>query len=150
MIEILQGLTSLKACIDMLKTANASRDDRMIQSATDELIQRHSDLTLSFAKLTAENSQLILANTALEKEMATLRVKLDEKANYALYEIEPGRFCYRYEPANGSVTPNHYLCQPCYEKGLRSILRDHRSSGGMGLECVENKAHFVWSAGTQK
>jgi hypothetical protein len=125
MVDIVTAWESGKAMLDVVKLAIAARDDAKIQQALGEMAARMTEIAMS-ALAAAEKSgalhaQLLEANA----EKAVLANRLAERAMYAMHEIRPGAFAYRLLDArpNGVQHPTHYLCQPCYDKGAKAVLR---------------------------
>jgi hypothetical protein len=58
----------------------------------------------------------------LKAEIANLKKAAAERESYALYEICPGSFVYRSQLPVTPTTPMHYVCQPCFDKGVKGVL----------------------------
>lgn len=63
------------------------------------------------------------------KKLRQLEERQDERKRYALSAIFPGVFAYRYQSVNlekGQIAdPVHFLCQPCFDKGIKAVLVRH-------------------------
>ncbi|HHW4683739.1 MAG TPA: hypothetical protein ACQGQI_11405 [Xylella sp.] len=46
---------------------------------------------------------------------------LKEKGKYELFEIHKNQFAYRVKKETGE--PDHYVCQGCFDKGIKSVLQ---------------------------
>jgi hypothetical protein len=38
--------------------------------------------------------------------------------------------------------PHHYVCQPCFEKGIKSVLQKYEFYGAVSMECTVCKERF--------
>ena len=138
MIEISDAISAFSAIIELAKTAMSARDSTKVEEALFELkvkylsaMEGSLQLQGQIAALQGDKAALqskLLVNKQLlldtQAELDQLKDSLAERKHYALYEIEAGIFCYRYKTgADDEQTPAHYLCQPCWDSGKKSILR---------------------------
>ncbi|WP_114240136.1 hypothetical protein [Dyella sp. C9] len=104
--------------------------------------------------LFAHNSQLMeLQQKYFEatEELRKLKEALAQRGRYSLFEISDRVFVYRVDgsPQNrgtgapSSPEPLHYLCQPCFDKGAKSVLRKKNEWGVISLECPTCKEEFL-------
>ncbi|MFM0068740.1 hypothetical protein [Paraburkholderia aspalathi] len=85
--------------------------------------------------------------TALRQQVTNLRNQLTDRKRYALEQITPGSFAYGSRFAVEANEARHFLCAPCFDQGVRSILqfehfwhrhtmlRCHRCSACIFLDC---------------
>lgn len=59
---------------------------------------------------------------ALKARVVTLEKKAAERERYVLHEIRAGAFVYKLARGVSVSRPAHYLCQPCYDKGIKAVL----------------------------
>ena|GEM_PF-1430539 len=123
LLAIGTALGAANATFEMLKTALAAKDDAQIKMATIELTTKLLQVSIASVELTQKLSELQAAKTDLEREIAKLREKFVERESYVLHEISKGLFCYKFRPIADSLHAAHYLCQPCYDKGTKSVLQ---------------------------
>ena len=129
MIEISGAISGLSATVQALKAAVAARDEGKINDAISDLKERLFDV--QSANLQAVE-QLHAAQTkihALVAELDQLKAKAVERELYVPHNLAQGTasfFAYRYQgnerARDGSPVPLHYLCQPCFDNGRKSIL----------------------------
>jgi hypothetical protein len=148
MQDLTTALAGAKATFELLAGAIRARDSMKIDDATLQLRRQlfeMSDIAMSYieknAALASANAQLVTANAEQAKAHAKLEAQLLENQNYSLQPMGDGAFVYKYEPpVEGPQAVAHYLCQPCKDKGMKSVLRHEPSR----LVCVEVKEHAIW------
>ncbi len=121
--------------IDLIrKGLSAAIDVRDFNQAAAELSKLNEALLSAQAALLAQNSALFqLQSEKFEtaEELRKLEEALAQKARYDLFDLGGGVFVYRansspsapgsFDPA--STQPEHFLCQPCFDAGKKSVLR---------------------------
>lgn len=150
------AFTSAKATFDLLKLAVDARDHAKAQAATLELREKlfaMSDIAMAYveknAALVARNAALELANAEHVRAKAELEEKIRERERYPLHELESGSFAYAYQPpGEGPHEPPHYLCQPCYGQGRKTVLRHTQGLYGWVWYCAADNRHEI-AAGPQ-
>jgi len=158
-MELSTALTGAKGAFDLLQGAIRARDDAKIQAATLELREKlfaMSDIAMAYvernAALVSRNAQLELTSAEQARAIAKLEDKAAERARYALHEIRPGAFVYAFVPTAGAdARPAHYLCQPCYDRGIRAVLRHVAPGKGYSERWVCSEGggpHIVTLPGT--
>jgi hypothetical protein len=148
-MEFAAALTSAKAAFDGLKLAIDARDDAKVKALTLELRERlfaMSDIAMAYieknAALTEELATLKLANAANLQADAEIENKRRERESYVLHQVAPGAFVYQYKPAVGAPQgPSHYVCQPCFDAGQKSVLQTKGTS--TWLYCPTNSSHNI-------
>lgn len=79
--------------------------------------------------------QLFEAN----QELRLLQQSQDERDDYDLFAVFPGVFAYRYRPASEGDSlrrhPAHFLCQPCFDKGTKSVLQQRHAGAYLCPAC---------------
>lgn len=147
-MDIGSALSSLSAAFGLAKSAVEARDEAKIKDATAEINEKLLALSTSAFSLIEKNSALARRINDLEAELAELQRKVSERENYSLYELAPGRFVYRFNPADDSGNPGHYVCQLCYDQGVKSVLRLHQPGpwGGRHYACdaIDKSTHDVY------
>lgn len=133
MMDISTALTGAKAAYDILATSIAARDEAKIQAALTELQRKHTDLTASAMTHIEKAFNLQADLIKARDEIARLESKIDQKESYDLFEVAPGKFCYR---SNKGDAPLHHLCQPCWDRGVKSVLQTHAAGGGWPAQMV--------------
>jgi hypothetical protein len=151
------AIATTKAAFDALSLAIKVRDEAKISAATHEMQERlraMSDIAMSYveknAALVSKNATLELASAENARAHADLVERLRERERYALHEVRPGAFVYTYKPGvDGEQKPAHYLCQNCYDKGIKSVLRHQPAKRSIDarLDCSENPKHAIGMGG---
>mgnify|MGYP000184381863 CR=1 FL=1 len=146
-IEIAAAFSGLKTAFELLKLGVAARDDGKIQAAT---------LDMSARLLDAHQVALDMADRcgALQDRLHTaeahareLERKADERRLYVLAPLGAGAFAYAAKDESGpGYRGQHYLCQPCYDQGIKAVLRHDAGapqSPGRGYVCPHNGEHTI-------
>ena len=147
MFELNAALTGARTALGLAKVAIDARDHAKIQEALVEanakLIDAMSAALASAEKAAALESQL----RSLEREKADIERQLRERIQYALHELVPGAFVYASKPGmEGNEMPQHYICQPCFDKGIKSVFRFVRSDVELldsRWVCPEGSGHNI-------
>ena len=146
MIDIATALASIQTTVDLIKAGIEARDQGKVRAAVADLSARYADLSMAALALSEKLRAVDASLAQLERENRELRKQLEERLAYKLYEVKPGLFCYRFEPSADSEEPAHYLCQPCYDKGVKSVMRQVRFMGeSERLNCPSGQqAHTLY------
>ncbi len=80
-----------------------------------------------------------------QDEIRVLKAKADERDAYTLAELRTGAYAYaRKKTDGGNDQEPPYLCQPCYDKGVKSVLRLSAGNGEHGVwRCPCDKDHLI-------
>jgi hypothetical protein len=140
----ISGITaSISAARDIAKGMSAARDSALINEKSAALMEQ---LLKAQEGLLAHNATLLQLQADLskmQKENLDLKEALDERGKYTLVEIGSGFFALRSNGSSnhsvGASDPSiheaaHYICQPCFSKGIKSVLQ--RRTRAIGLECT--------------
>jgi hypothetical protein len=122
-MDVISLLGAAKTSLDLLKLGLDVRDDQKVREAMTDLNEKLFSLSMASFSAAQSLNELQAAVAALEANNRELEAKLKERSAYVLHEVKPGSFCYRFQPEEGAVEPVHYLCQVCYDKGVKSVLR---------------------------
>lgn len=146
-MDLSTAYTAMSSAVDFVKTAIQARDEARINEALAEIQQKRVDLSMAAIELIEKSCALAIANSELANKVAELERKLNERTHYALFEVAPGRFVYRFVPDEGDSNPEHYVCQLCYDKGIKSVLRFYATMDGhskrYACAACESGAHDV-------
>ena len=137
---------SITAAVDISRAAAGLRDSALIAAEVakinDQLLQAQQALFRHNADLLSLQQQHFETAQKLRKAEEALA----ERGRYSLFEVGQGNWAYRvnFAPQQGGTsepgatqTP-HYLCQPCFDGGRKSVLA-YSTFSGM-LECSICKA----------
>jgi len=139
-MTIAGAITAARGLCDTVKNAMDAKEYAKVIEATIELNDKIIDLQTATLALQERFSVIQTTCANLEREKAELHEQLADKKSYRLHEIVKGRFVYRFEPDGESSAPPHYVCQPCYDKGSKSILHVTGRDNPY-YECFLNKSH---------
>ncbi|QRX82229.1 hypothetical protein [Glaciimonas sp. PAMC28666] len=78
------------------------------------------------------------------KKLREMEETIAQRGRYSLVEITTGIFTYgmNISPVSSDVShpigaePMHYLCQSCFDKGIKSVLQRDSLYGSVYLDCV--------------
>ena len=142
------GITSsITAVKDIAEGLRTERDEALIREKTtalwQEVLKAREGLIAHNAALLQLQQEHFEAGEKLRKLEETAR----ERGNYSLVHIGRGQWVYRsnvapQHPGAAEVTPAvteppHYLCQTCFDKGVKSVLQTRFERGvDIGLRCL--------------
>lgn len=141
-MDISSALSSAKAAFDILSTSIAARDEAKIQAALTDLQRKHTELTASAMAHIEKAFNLQSDLLKAKDEISKLKTEINQKESYDLFEVASGKFCCK---SNKEGSPLHYLCQPCWDRGIKSVLQLHSANQGWPPKMVcstENKHNF--------
>jgi hypothetical protein len=139
MMEITAALSGIKGAIDIAKVALDARDDSKAKAAINDMTGLLYEANASALAMSNEARKLSADLDSATRELREMKERQRERENYALHEIADGRFVYR-----SQGDPAHYLCQNCFDTGVKSVLRlTHYASFPDDLVCANNAAHNV-------
>jgi hypothetical protein len=144
------AVTAMSVAKELGKAALGIRDFNEIATV---MAQLNDHLLKAQEALFAHNAQLLaLQQEQFEttKELREVKEALAQRGRYALVELSDRVFVYRVNvaPIGGDVSdplatePLHYVCQSCFDKGIKSVLQKHRFYGAVSLTCPVCKGDF--------
>ncbi|WP_159918008.1 hypothetical protein [Pantoea sp. 18069] len=127
----ISGITaSIGAARDIAKGMSALRDSTLINERTSALLEQLLKAQEGLLSHNAALLQLQGEHFEAREKLRKLEEAGRERGRYSLFQLRPGQFAYRVnlvpqqsgadEPA--STEPLHYVCQPCFDKGIKSVL----------------------------
>ncbi len=147
-MELMAAMSALSTALGIAKTAVEARDEAKINVALAEINTKQLALSMAALHLAESLSACQAAKSELERENRDLVGKLEERQRYVLHELSPGRIAYRFSPLPDSLEPEHYLCQICYDKGVKSVLRlydrDEWTARHYACAAVEKGSHDLY------
>lgn len=126
MMEIGAALTSAKTLYDAARAAMEARDDAKLKTAMVELQGKLYDATQAAITSISEAMALQNALRAATDELNEMKRKEADRERYTLTQLpgEGKQFAFARKPsAEGDDEPPHYLCQGCYDRGLKFVLQ---------------------------
>lgn len=147
----ISSLTSAK------KLADAALQVRDFNQASAAISQINDQLLEAQQRLFAHNAALLMLQQQhfeATNEIRELKEALAERGRYSLFELSEGVFVYRVHqvPQQGGTTepgeaePQHYLCQGCFDKGIKSVLQKGSRVGHLYLLCPQCDSKFPTGA----
>lgn len=129
--SIATAIASLKSAQELATATLAVRDFNQSAAA---IAQINEKLLAAQQGLLAHNTMLLQLQSDYvdtTRELRELKEAATQKAAYTLFDIGGGVFVYRKksEPGDGgavattSQEPEHYVCQPCFDGGKKSVLQ---------------------------
>lgn len=111
----------------------------VIAQLNDQLLKAQDALFRHNAELLALQQEQF--ETA--KKLREMEETLAQRGRYSLVEVSRGQFAYRVNVAvetsevgnPGRAEPLHYVCQPCFDKGIKAVLQRENFYGAIYLDC---------------
>lgn len=147
-MDITMALTAVRGALDVARGALDARDDARVKAALSDMAGRLFDANLA-ALSVADRAQSLASKLAdAAAELRELKDRQAEIEKYVLKECAHGCFVYAPKPSTvaleGRTIPRHYLCQNCFDRGIKSVLRlEPDAVTGDYLICAENDRHMV-------
>lgn len=127
--SLISGLVStLKATYDLGNAAMGVRDANQFATTlaqiNDQLLKAQQSLFAVSGQAMEMQQQL----AKLQEECRKLKAAAEERGRYALVEIGTGNFALQSKVDVGGMSdpiaaePVHYVCQPCFDKGVKAVL----------------------------
>lgn len=142
--------SALSAAREIGKAAVGIRDFNQLATVVAQL---NEQILKAQDSLFAHNTQLFALqqeNFDLTGKLARAEEKLADRGRYTLVEISDRTFVMglnkrieatAHDTAHG-LELEHYLCQPCFDKGIKSVLQKSSFYGAISLECTICKERF--------
>lgn len=136
-------VSAISASKDLAKAAIGVRDFNemapVIAQLNDQLLKAQD----AMFKFNAQLMTLQQENFEATEELRKLKETLAERGRYSLIELSDRVFVYQVNVAPGAgevgnpvgAQPLHHLCQPCFDKGVKSVLQKSSFYGSISLEC---------------
>jgi hypothetical protein len=136
---------SISAARDIAKGLAATRDQALINEKTAALLEQLLKAQEGLLSHNAALLQLQGEHFEASEKLRKLEEAARERGRYTLVDLGNRRFAYRVnippqESGAGnpsSAEPLHYVCQPCFDKGIKSVLQSRLRAPG--LECTTCK-----------
>lgn len=142
--------SAISTARDIGKAALALRDFNAfaatISAINDQLLKAQDSLFGHNAQLQALQQE----NFGMANRLRELEEKLADRGRYTLVEISDRTFVLGVntevqltasDPTH-VAEPHHYICQPCFAKGIKSVLQKYNFCGAISLECPLCKERF--------
>jgi len=142
-MELTVALSSAMKGYELVKLAIDAKNEAQVRAAVSDMAKSLMEANLAALDLTTK-----LANS--EAKLREFEKSAAEREQYQLHEIAKGRFVYIHtgSPDNPKAisSPTHYLCQNCFDKGVKSVLRfeDGGSDWSDKYICAEVEQHSIW------
>ena len=128
-ISLITGaVSSIKQAADIGKTLLNIRDSSMVSQEVLKIQELLLKAQESLFSLSAQLIALQQENFNTTEELRKCKEALAERGRYSLFKLSDEFLAYRVnlspENANtsGAPEPLHYVCQPCFDKGVKSVL----------------------------
>lgn len=127
-MDLPAALSGLSTAIGLTKLAVDARDDSKAQQALTEVNAKLVALSISALALAESNRALMAQVGSLENELHELKLQAEDRERHPLTELRPGAYAYATKPVQEGDDPQApYLCQPCYDKGIKAMLQFQRA-----------------------
>jgi hypothetical protein len=80
---------------------------------------------------------------SLKSELAEFKRKASERERYELYPLRPGAFVYKLRDGVDPPEAMHYLCQPCFDKGVKAVLERGMTGDKRWMESCPICEHYL-------
>jgi hypothetical protein len=140
------AFASLSAAKEIGKAAIGIRDFNQMAATVSQL---NEQILKAQDALFSHQTQLINLQDELLQAKEKLRIAekvIEERGRYELFQLSQGVFVYRAkvgeEGLAAGAEPIHYLCQPCFDGGKKSVLVRHDTATGFAHHCSLCKIAF--------
>ena len=144
--------TAISGALGMVQIADAAlkaRDNAKASQAIADIQLKLVELSMSALAVTEKNISLVNEVRSLQDELNELKIKASDRDDYILGEVCMGVQAYKPKKfETGRDNPFHYLCQPCFDKGIKSMLRyrpyfdrDDPHENYVEWQCLEDSKH---------
>jgi hypothetical protein len=144
-MTLFDAFSALNALIDTVRAAFAARDQVKLNEALADIqsnLIAANSATLQAMQRTLELEQAL---SEAQREIMKLHAAQEDAQHYELHALQSGALVYAYRPhGDGDRTPAHYLCQPCKDQGVKSVLRLHADGSA---SCPREPAHNIHGPG---
>lgn len=149
--SISTAAAAITAAKELGKAMIGLRDFNQVAATVSEI---NDKLLKAQESLFTHNSHLLELQDEYFKtreELRELKKTLTQRGRYSLFQISPGIFVYRYDvaPSRSDVLdpftsePEHYVCQACFDKGIKIVLQKGEFYGLHHLECSNCNEKFA-------
>ncbi len=135
---------SITTAKDIAKTALNVRDSIVLAETVTKMNDQILKAQDALLALNGDMFAMQQENFRLHEEMRKLKEASAERGRYSLFELSDRVFVYRSNEGSDAAgtEPGHYVCQPCFDKGVKSVLRKKNFWGAISLECPVCKEEF--------
>ncbi len=144
-MELASALATASATFELLKVAVNARDDAKVRAAVGEMASKLSEAYISGLASVERQHALAARVRELEDKCRVLEAQAMERESLTEAEVRPGVYAYARKPAQEGEQPNPpYFCQPCYDTGIKAVLRaETLAFHGKQLVCPNNERHTL-------
>jgi hypothetical protein len=146
------AMSALSIAKELGKAAIGVRDFNEVAPIISKLNDQLLNAQESLFKINAQVFALQQENFESAKKLREMEETVAERKRYAYFELSPGIIVYRAnitpvesqvgEPS--SAEPLHYLCQPCFDSGVKAVLMRHTNyPNGIYHRCPICKANYL-------
>jgi hypothetical protein len=136
MFEIGALVSTIKATVELAKSAKDVNDQAQINAAISDIMERLMTVQSELFNKQQENHALL-------DEVKLLKAKMENDQRFEQYRLEKTPMGYYFLPLRDEFVtadlPHHSICHVCREKGIRSIL----SENDYGYTCP-TCGHKAW------
>jgi chromosome segregation ATPase len=139
--EITAAFGAIKCAVDLLKSVNEAKTEVEKNNITLALQGQLLELQSRLSSIQSNYDQLYSQKQEIEAELKKL---IERRDNYVLIGIGNGSYAYDYVgKTGGEFGAHHYLCQLCFDKGIKSVLHGFTANGRQYYECKESESHRI-------
>jgi len=144
-MDFASAISGVGSMLQIATTAIQARDDSKAKQAIADVQMKLFELLTAALSMTEKNISLLNEVMDLQEKLQAIESKNNERSGYVLVQVTPGSWAYESRSSSeGEGSQAHHLCQPCYDKGTKSILRRMEEAFGIKfMQCPENKDHRI-------
>lgn len=121
MFEVGALVSTIKATVELAKSAKDVNDQAQINAAISDIMERLMAVQSELFSKQQDNQELI-------EEVKSLKAQIENNRRFEQYRLEKTPMGYYFMPLRDdfvtSDQPHHSICHVCREKGIRSILTE--------------------------
>lgn len=137
-----QSLGAIKVIAEGLVSV---RDEAKLLQVRIDLLRALFDVSQQMHELQQEIAALAEREREAKDEARQLREAAMERDKYILHALGSGAFVYAQKPRRGQDAKPPYWCQPCYDQGVKAVLRPyvHAEQNSVSWSCPMNDRHYL-------
>jgi hypothetical protein len=145
------AVTSIGAAKELGQAMVGVRDFNMVAGTVAQINEQLLKAQDALFTHNANLSELQQENFELREQLRAIKELVAQRGRYSLFEITKGSFVYRayatqrvgHDGNPVPAEPEHYICQACFDGGIKVVLQRSTFYGSVKLCCSRCKAEYA-------